>query len=1132
MGDYIVSQGVLAKVAAVQAGNNQLVLSVTPATLNDAFTSFKISAQGVASQNQLTPQSYSATFSPRGVQVQPQMLRGASLSPSEAIPWGQVQCSLDGSPAAFQFTQGSIAFNGLIPTPTFNVTKDPSTGVEAFTAEVSAQPTVTITSPTLTFNPSLTGTLDCNISLNKVQLPTFSFYGIVSLDFDVTPVIGFTASATLSAAGSASFTGPQLQSSMQYDAGFNWTTGQAPSAFHTVSAPTVDFTPFAVTAVSSPSLNLDFQPYAKAIIGMGVGVHALFINLDAAGLNFSEPKIGLDTKLGLSSLPSAYTQSLATYQGPAWSANLDGGADFNLQITGALQTALHIIGFSDSISLGSITFLNVPVSGSPQFSLTGSATTADAGSPVTFTVTQATVDNALFPENDATDTVQFWEMGSSGSPSLLGTRTLSSSGTASYDWLPADSAAGNDSITALIFGLFGDIALPYASNSFDVSVTGISADNSTIAALPVSIPADGATAANVTVQLYDTNGQNVTVGGDTVQIASTVGTVSPVTDNNDGTYTAQVISMTAGTAVLSFTVNGAASTNTANVSVMPITSNITVSATTPASSATGVSINSAVSATFSGSADASTLTTSTFTLIGPGGPMAGTVTYDSTTKTATFTPSAALANSTAYTATVTTGIKDLAGNSLASDYSWSFTTVGSSSNPKTWGNAQLIESGDGPVSSPEVAVDANGNAMTVWFRLWFNGTSNVMGVFANRFTAGVGWGTESVVGSDNIPTSEAGPSILIDPPSIAVAADGTAIALWREQDPNSTYTYYACYANRYVPGQGWGTAQIVMPNVSSIASVAVAMDSLGNAIALCPQYVGASKSIFASRYTVGQGWGAPEQISSTGIPSTYGADLPLIGTDGNGNAIAIWAQWDGSTYNLYTNRYIVGQGWETAGLLQTGTNYEFSASNGNAPKMAVDNSGNAVVVWGQYDGGRYRIFAKRYDVIQGWGESQIIDASEQYSIVNISIRPQIAVDDNGNAIAVWDQTLPSSNADNTWANRYIAGQGWSNATVVEENSTSSSFATPEVAMDASGEAVVVWSRGGDIWSNQFVPAQGWGTAVTIETNTAAAYDPQVGMDNSGNATAVWRQSGGTADSIWANRLQEQLGGQPFIFLQH
>jgi hypothetical protein len=54
--------------------------------------------------------------------------------------------------------------------------------------------------------------------------------------------------------------------------------------------------------------------------------------------------------------------------------------------------------------------------------------------------------------------------------------------------------------------------------------------------------------------------------------------------------------------------------------------------------------------------------------------VSGSVSYDSGTNTATFTPSANLLYETTYTATLSTTITDVAGNPLASTYSWSFTT--------------------------------------------------------------------------------------------------------------------------------------------------------------------------------------------------------------------------------------------------------------------------------------------------------------------------------------------------------------------------------------------------------------------------------------------------------------------------
>src|SRR5450759_384494 len=98
----------------------------------------------------------------------------------------------------------------------------------------------------------------------------------------------------------------------------------------------------------------------------------------------------------------------------------------------------------------------------------------------------------------------------------------------------------------------------------------------------------------------------------------------------------------------------------------------TVMSTSPASYASVVAINTAITATFSEPIDPATVTSSVFTLMDGTTPVSGTVTYSGTT--ATFTPSASLTTNTLYTATITTGVKDLAGNAMSVNYSWSFQT--------------------------------------------------------------------------------------------------------------------------------------------------------------------------------------------------------------------------------------------------------------------------------------------------------------------------------------------------------------------------------------------------------------------------------------------------------------------------
>src|SRR5206468_1979901 len=104
-----------------------------------------------------------------------------------------------------------------------------------------------------------------------------------------------------------------------------------------------------------------------------------------------------------------------------------------------------------------------------------------------------------------------------------------------------------------------------------------------------------------------------------------------------------------------------------------------VSATVPANATTGVGITAQLATTFSEPMDACTINTSTFTLKQGTTPVAGTVSYSGVT--ATFTPAANLAPLTTYTATISTGAKDLAGNALASDLGWSFFPTRRSSDP-------------------------------------------------------------------------------------------------------------------------------------------------------------------------------------------------------------------------------------------------------------------------------------------------------------------------------------------------------------------------------------------------------------------------------------------------------------------
>jgi len=101
-----------------------------------------------------------------------------------------------------------------------------------------------------------------------------------------------------------------------------------------------------------------------------------------------------------------------------------------------------------------------------------------------------------------------------------------------------------------------------------------------------------------------------------------------------------------------------------------------VSSTVPVDGATGVPIGNKLTVTFSEEMNPATINTTTFTVQKTGPPLGtkigGVITYSGLV--AVFDPDVNLDPSTEYTATITTGAKNLAGNPLADDYSWSFTT--------------------------------------------------------------------------------------------------------------------------------------------------------------------------------------------------------------------------------------------------------------------------------------------------------------------------------------------------------------------------------------------------------------------------------------------------------------------------
>jgi hypothetical protein len=163
----------------------------------------------------------------------------------------------------------------------------------------------------------------------------------------------------------------------------------------------------------------------------------------------------------------------------------------------------------------------------------------------------------------------------------------------------------------------------------------------------------------------------------TVSLAGAVATLDPTAPLAPGTqYTVTVTTGAADMAGNPLAAEQSWTFTTAGVQNPVDTVKPTVASRAPANGATNIAVGANVTVNFSEPMNAGSVNGSTFTVAPAGGAaLAGTVTANAGGTGFTFNPAAALAPSTSYTVTVTTGASDLAGNTLAANDTWTFKTA-------------------------------------------------------------------------------------------------------------------------------------------------------------------------------------------------------------------------------------------------------------------------------------------------------------------------------------------------------------------------------------------------------------------------------------------------------------------------
>jgi len=199
------------------------------------------------------------------------------------------------------------------------------------------------------------------------------------------------------------------------------------------------------------------------------------------------------------------------------------------------------------------------------------------------------------------------------------------------------------------------------------SATSVGVNSNSVITFSEAMTATTITSATVTLK------QGTTAVAGTVTYTGNTATFTPTSALTGGTvYTGTVTTGAKDIAGNALAANYTWTFTTAPVVVADVTPPTVLSAI-PANNATLVAVNGTTAVTFSETMTASTISTSTFTLKQGTTAVAGTVSYSGTT--ATFTPTGDLSGGKVYTGTITTGAKDAAGNAIAANYTWSFTTA-------------------------------------------------------------------------------------------------------------------------------------------------------------------------------------------------------------------------------------------------------------------------------------------------------------------------------------------------------------------------------------------------------------------------------------------------------------------------
>lgn len=398
-----------------------------------------------------------------------------------------------------------------------------------------------------------------------------------------------------------------------------------------------------------------------------------------------------------------------------------------------------------------------------------------------------------------------------------------------------------------------------------------------------------------------------------------------------------------------------------------------------------------------------------------------------------------------------------------------------------WLQRQDLSAHGENAGGPQIALDAAGDAVAVWRR--FDGADYVI-QSATR-PAGGAWSAPV----DLSATGEEARS-----PQLAVDAAGDAVAVWTRFNGAETGSKSVVQSAFRPAGAGWSAPVDLSAADRNAELPQVALDGSGAAAAIWRSFDGNNFIVQAASRPPGGGWGGPVDLSA---PGHDGMD-PRLAIDAAGDATAVWSRFNGAKPTSHSviqaATRIAGGAWGEP------VDVSDPAQNAQTPAVAVDAAGSATAVWSRFDGSDYIVQAASQGPGGAWGAAADLSGTGRSSLT-----PALAVDSSGAAVAVFARANGLNRSIVQAASRPSAAGAWE--APVDLSSLEAVAVTPEVAIDDAGEAIAVWlyTNGTPtvVTASARPAGGGWPAPVSLSELGTSSIEPEIALDPAGNGLAAW-----------------------------